>query len=137
MGRAAGSVDARRRYARDQRLWRSPEYPNLQCPEVPIHLVQLLLPLYDNDGRAFPPGHYAAVRTTLTDRFNGLTAYTRAPAQGLWSESDGPPKRDDIVVYEVMTDTLDRAWWAEFRRSLERRFAQEELVIRALAVERV
>jgi hypothetical protein len=103
----------------------------------PIHLVQLLLPLYDNDGRAFPPAHYAAVRTTLTDRFNGLTAYTRAPAQGLWSESDGPPKRDDIVVYEVMTDTLDRAWWAEFRRSLERRFAQEELVVRALAVERV
>jgi hypothetical protein len=96
-----------------------------------------LLPLYDNDGRAFPPAHYAAVRTTLTDRFSGLTAYTRAPAQGLWSESDGPPKRDDIVVYEVMTDTLDRAWWAEFRRSLERRFAQEELVIRALAVERV
>ena len=77
------------------------------------------------------------MRTTLTDRFSGLTAYTRAPAQGLWSEADGPPKRDDIVVYEVMTDTLDRAWWADFRRSLERHFAQEELVIRALAVERV
>src|SRR4051812_50206132 len=102
-----------------------------------IHLVQLLLPLYDNDGRAFPAAHYAAVRTTLTDRFNGLTAYTRAPAQGLWSESDGPPKRDDIVVYEVMTDTLDRAWWGEVRRSLERRFAQEELVIRALDGERL
>jgi hypothetical protein len=103
----------------------------------PIHLVQLLLPLYDNDGRAFPTAHYAAVRTTLTDRFRGLTAYTRAPAQGLWSEPGGPPKRDDIVVYEVMADTLDRAWWGEFRRSLEDRFAQEELVIRALAVERV
>ena len=102
-----------------------------------MHLVQLLLPLYDNDGRAFPSAHYASVRATLTDRFGGLTAYTRAPAQGLWSESDGPPKRDDIVVYEVMTDTLDRAWWADFRRSLERRFAQEELVIRALAVERL
>jgi hypothetical protein len=102
-----------------------------------MHLVQLLLPLYDNDGRAFPAAHYAGVRTTLTDRFGGLTAYTRAPAQGLWSESDGPPKRDDIVVYEVMTDTLDRAWWNELRRSLERRFAQDELVIRALAVERL
>lgn len=77
------------------------------------------------------------MRTTLTDAFGGLTAYTRAPAQGLWSESDGPPKRDDIVVYEVMTDALDHAWWAELRRSLERRFAQDELVIRALAVERL
>lgn len=102
-----------------------------------IHLVQLLLPLYDNDGRAFPPAHYATVRKTLTEQFSGLTAYTRAPAQGLWTESDGPPKRDDIVVYEVMTDALDRAWWAEFRRSLEQRFAQDELVIRALNAERL
>jgi hypothetical protein len=46
-------------------------------------------------------------------------------------------KRDDIVVYEVMTDTLDRAWWAGFRKALERRFAQEELVIRSHAVERL
>ena len=103
----------------------------------PIHLVQLLLPLYDNDGHAFPPAHYAAVRRTLTDQFSGLTAYTRAPAQGLWTESDGPPKRDDIVVYEVMADALDRGWWAEFRRALEQRFAQEELVIRALRAERL
>jgi hypothetical protein len=106
-------------------------------PEGPIHLVQLLLPLYDNEGRAFPPAHYAAVRTTLTERFSGLTAYSRAPAQGLWSESNGPVKRDDIVVYEVMTDTLDRSWWAEFRRTLEQRFAQDELVVRSLATERL
>ena len=112
------------------------------APPIPsaggiIHLVQLLLPLYDNDGRAFPPAHYAAVRATLTNRFKGLTAYTRAPAQGLWSEADGPPRRDDIVVYEVMAETLDRAWWDELRRSLERRFAQEELVIRSLVMERL
>lgn len=102
-----------------------------------IHLVQLLLPLYDNAGRAFPAEHYTAVRDELTERFGGLTAYTRAPAQGLWQETDGPPKRDDIVVYEVMTDTLDRAWWRGYRRTLERRFAQDELVIRSQAVERL
>jgi hypothetical protein len=93
--------------------------------------------LYDNTGEAFPPDHYAAVRTELTDRFGGLTAYTRAPAQGIWNESDGPPRRDDIVVYEVMADTLDRAWWTQFRRTLERRFAQDELVIRSQVVERL
>ena len=102
-----------------------------------IHLVQLLLPVYDNSGEPFPPAHYAAVRTELADRFGGLTAYTRAPAQGVWVDSDGPPKRDDIIVYEVMTETLDRAWWAGFRKSLERRFAQEELVIRSQVVERL
>lgn len=102
-----------------------------------IHLVQLLLPLYDNAGRPFPAKRYTAIRDELTERFGGLTAYTRAPAQGLWQESDGPPKRDDIVVYEVMTDTLDRAWWRVYRRTLEQRFAQEELVIRSQAVERL
>ena len=106
-------------------------------PMPEAHLIQLLLPLYDNAGRPFPASHYAAVREALTDRFGGLTAYSRAPAQGLWQESDGPPKRDDIIVYEVMTDTLDRDWWATFRRALEKRFAQDELVIRSQRVERL
>jgi len=101
------------------------------------HLVQLLLPLYDNAGRAFPAEHYTAIRDELTERFGGLTAYSRSPAQGLWQEPEGPPKRDDIVVYEVMTDTLDRAWWRDYRRTLERRFAQDELVIRSQTVERL
>lgn len=77
------------------------------------------------------------MRQELTDRFGGLTTYARAPAQGVWQETDGPPKRDDIVVYEVMTDVLDRVWWAKYRRELQRRFAQEELVIRGQEIERL
>ena len=78
------------------------------------------------------------MRAELTERFGGLTAYTRAPAQGLWAEDGGePPQRDDIVVYEVMADTLDRPWWRGFRKLLERRFAQDELVIRAQQIERL
>ena len=111
--------------------------PNALATGGIIHLVQLLLPLYDNAGRAFPAVHYAAVRDELTARFGGLTAYSRAPAQGLWQESQGPPKRDDIIVYEVMTDALDRAWWSEYRRALERRFSQHELIIRSQEVERL
>lgn len=94
--------------------------------------------MYDNDGRPFPHARYAALRTELTDRFGGLTAYTRAPAQGLWDEDDGgPPKRDDIVVYEVMAKSLDRDWWSSFRRRLERELVQDEIVIRAHAMERL
>jgi hypothetical protein len=104
---------------------------------VDRHLVQLLLPVYDNAGRRFPSAHYAAVRAELTERFGGLTAYTRAPAEGVWEEGAGPPARDDIVVYEVMAQELDRPWWAEFRAALERRFAQEELVVRAQPIERL
>jgi hypothetical protein len=104
-----------------------------------IHLVQLLLPLTDNDGRPFPGAHYAAVRDELTERFGGLTAYSRSPAEGLWDGVGGAgrPARDDIVVYEVMVDALDRAWWAGFRADLERRFAQDEIVVRAQPAERL
>lgn len=93
--------------------------------------------MYDNEGRAFPASTYAPLRRELTDRFGGLTAYTRAPAQGIWTDDDGPAKRDDIVVYEVMADVLDRAWWSDCRGRLEHLFAQEEIVIRAHAIERL
>ena len=106
-------------------------------PARASYLIQLLLPLYDNAGSAFPPSHYAAVRQELTDRFGGLTAYTRAPAQGVWQAPAGGPRRDDLIVYEVMTSTLDRGWWAEYRRTLERRFVQQELVVRSQEVERL
>jgi hypothetical protein len=65
------------------------------------YLVQVLLPGYDNGGDRFPTHHYDEVRAKLTDNFGGSTAYTRAPAQGLWN-SAGTVKRDDIVVVEIM-----------------------------------
>lgn len=102
-----------------------------------MHLVQLLLPVYDNAGKPFPAAHYSAVRTELTEAFGGLTAYTRAPAEGLWEDSGGRSARDDIVVYEAMVEHLDRAWWSAYRARLERQFAQQELVARAIPVERL
>lgn len=102
-----------------------------------MHLVQILLPLYDPAGQAFPQPMFRSVREELLRGFGGLTAYTRAPAKGLWKEDDDAPvARDDIVVYEVMADEpLDRAWWSEYRKELERRFAQDALVIRAQQIE--
>ena len=55
-----------------------------------MHLVQLLLPLYDNEGRGFGETPFAAVREELTRRFGGVTAYMRSPATGLWKKSPGP-----------------------------------------------
>jgi hypothetical protein len=31
-----------------------------------------------------------------------------------------------------MVDELDRAWWADWRRALEHRFGQEDLLVRAI-----
>jgi len=102
-----------------------------------MHLIQILLPVYDNDGKSFPASRYADVRRELTERFGGLTAYSRSPAEGLWQDEDSSMTRDDIVVYEVMTESLDRAWWADFRARIARQFAQEDLVVRAHVIERL
>jgi hypothetical protein len=101
------------------------------------YLVQLLLPVRDNHGASFPVSHYTALRDELTQRFGGVTAYTRAPAEGTWAADDHSRDTDDIVVYEVMVDRLERHWWAACRRALEARFEQDELVIRAQRMERL
>ena len=102
-----------------------------------MNLVQMLLPVYDADGQRFPQSMYTEVASELTERFGGLTAYVRAPAAGLWEEEPGRTRRDDIVVYEVMVDTLEPQWWMEYRKRLEARFAQRELVVRTHEIRRL
>jgi hypothetical protein len=97
-------------------------------------MVQILLPAYDNRGRPFPRRLFGEVRRHLTERFGGLTAYTRAPAKGLW-KSGRKTIHDDIVVLEVMTGRLDRRWWNQYRRELQKRFKQQVIVVRSQKVE--
>lgn len=101
-----------------------------------VHLIEILLPLYDNDGRRFGAEAFGEVRRELVDRFGGLTAFTRSPAEGLW-EDEGEVTRDEIVIFEVMADEIDRGWWSGFRHELERRFRQDEIVVRARQAERL
>ena len=102
-----------------------------------MYLVQLLLPLYDNAGRRFGAEQFAQIRDELTHRYGGVTAYLRSPAQGTWKQDSGEVDRDQVVMCEVMVDTLDREWWSAYRGSLERRFAQREMVVRATPLERL
>jgi hypothetical protein len=94
------------------------------------HLIQILLPLSDNEGQPFPRPEYTRVRSALTEQFGGLTAFTRGPAEGAWEE-DGETAHDEIVVFEVMTSEVDQSWWDRYRRTLEARFRQECIIIRA------
>ena len=102
-----------------------------------MNLVQLLLPLYDNNKKPFPQKDFDRVRDELAKRFGGITAFRRAPAEGLWREGESDLSRDDVVVFEVMTQELDRRWWSEYRKELEKRFRQEQLIIRATRVEQL
>lgn len=97
-----------------------------------MHLVQIFLPLNDNSGIRISREAFAQIRDELMDRFGGLTAYSRAPADGLWKPSENETEeRDDIVIYEVMVHALDRAWWNRFRQKLEVIFRQQSILVRA------
>jgi hypothetical protein len=95
-----------------------------------MHLVQLLLPLYSNSGVRFDQRLYTEVGNELVNRFGGITAYTRAPVRGLWQESEHIV-RDDLIIYEIMVERLDAEWWGAYRMTLESRFQQQSLVVRA------
>jgi hypothetical protein len=107
------------------------------APGGTVHLVQVLLPLYDNDGEPLPRDLHRQVGAELAERFGGLTAHTRAPAEGLWRDGPAETVRDDIVIYEVMTEALDRKWWQAYRRRLETRFRQDQVVIRVQDIDLV
>jgi len=96
-----------------------------------MHIVQLLLPLYDRHAKRHERIAFDKVVHELSERFGGATLYARAPATGLWKQTPGQTERDDIVVCEVMVEALDAQWWAGYRRVLEQAFGQDELVVRS------
>jgi hypothetical protein len=98
-------------------------------------LVQILLPIHDNEGRPFPRELFTKTTNELAKQFGGLTAYTRSPAEGFWEEDGSATTKDEIIVFEVMATEIDRQWWQEYRRSLEARFGQDSVIVRAQQME--
>lgn len=96
-----------------------------------MHLIHILLPLNDDTGKALPKKLFRAVADELTETFGGLTAHTRAPAEGRWKDDSPEPEKDEIVIYEVMAEVLDEGWWTKYRKQLEKRFKQEKVIVRA------
>ena len=101
-----------------------------------MYLIEILLPLRDKKGRPFAARIYQGLRDDLTERYGGVTAFTRAPAEGETRAGSGKV-HDDIVLFEVMTDKIDRHWWKQYRESLERTFEQDEIVVRAIAFDKL
>lgn len=101
-----------------------------------MHIIQLLLPLFDNKGQSFPDSVMQEIREELVARFGGVTAFSRTPAEGIWSHR-GRKIRDEIILVEVMAKTLDRSWWHAFRVELEAKLRQQTIVIRVFAVEQL
>ena len=100
-----------------------------------MHVIEIFLPLQRQDGTAQPSELFGKVRKELVGKFGGLTAYSRSPAEGLWEREEGSVDRDAIVIFEVMAETLNRAWWSQYRAQLEKMFEQDAVVIRSTEVE--
>jgi len=94
-------------------------------------LVQVFLPVSAGSGDMLRD-----LKEELTSCFGGLTAHSRAPAEGIWRNGDRK-EEDEIIILEVMADDLDREWWRGLRTRLERALNQEEVVVRAQAIERL
>jgi hypothetical protein len=101
-----------------------------------MHLIQMLLPLRDNAGRPYENDLFHSINASLVERFGGVTAFSRVPAKGTWVNADHVEK-DDVIVVEVMTETLDRSWWQSYRQRLERDMGQTEIVVRTHAIDRL
>jgi hypothetical protein len=102
-----------------------------------MHVFQLFLPLYDPAGPRFTADVFHATRDELVERFGGLTMYTRAPATGLWGEEGSTAERDSLVIYEVMVEDYDPAWWSAYKDLLKQRFRQKEMIIRRSVIDLV
>ncbi len=99
-----------------------------------MHLVQILLPLTDNERHPFPRQAFDTVAHEMTERFGGVTAHTRSPAEGRWMPM-GAGRAEEMVVIEVMVDRLDEAWWRDYRARLEAEFRQDRIIVRATNVQ--
>lgn len=104
--------------------------------KVASTLVQILLPLADNEHTPHPHALYTQVRQELVAQWGGVTAHLAAPAEGVWRD-EGHLVFDSVVVFEAMVEDFDRQWWHEYRLELESRFRQQEIVVRAIAMQRV
>ena len=104
---------------------------------IRMHLIHVLLPLQDNHRRHFEPQQFQAVRKELTEKFGGVTAFVRSPAVGIWKEDDQSISRDEVIMFEVLSDQLNESWWRDYREKLEADFRQDEILIWAVEVRKL
>ncbi|MDP2358502.1 MAG: hypothetical protein Q8M31_20925 [Beijerinckiaceae bacterium] len=101
-----------------------------------MQIVEVFLPLKTGGGATVTQDIVEGIVGGLADRFGGATAFTRSPAEGLWKESDSIQK-DRIIIIEVMVETVDVGWWADYRSRLEAQFEQDEVLIRVTACRKI
>ncbi len=95
-----------------------------------MQLFQIFLPVYNTQKQIFPSHFYTSLATNLTEKFGGLTSYSRSTAEGLWKEENNNTVKDDIIIYEIMVESVEVEWWRNLKKRLIIQFEQEEIIVR-------
>lgn len=103
---------------------------------TPYASCRSLLPLTYPNGDVVPEALLELIEAELCEVFGGVANDARGSARGL-SKKGHQLRMDSMVVLEVMTQELDKDWWKEFRHRTQTLFRQNELDMRAIAMERL
>jgi hypothetical protein len=98
-------------------------------------ITQVLLPMFDNRGRRFPPASYQPFHERMVERFDGWTQ--KQKALGVWQSPGGIRYKDKHLVYEIAHKTRNLGFWRAEKERLKREFEQEEIWIVQLEIYRV
>jgi inorganic pyrophosphatase len=99
---------------------------------IKTKLIQLFLPTIAKNGKPFPRSYYDTVREQLTDKFNGVSMYFNSKVSGVWKDEDAKLVKDELMVFEVMSDAITLDFWKSYQRSLQKQFKQESILIRCM-----
>jgi mRNA-degrading endonuclease YafQ of YafQ-DinJ toxin-antitoxin module len=103
-----------------------------------MYLIELLLPLTNNKDKPFKTKYFEQVQHHLTEKFGGLTAFTRNPAEGVWKQDkSSKPTEDEIIIFEVLTPRFSKKWWQDYKEELKTTFQQKDIIIKVMKIELV
>ncbi|MFC7524227.1 hypothetical protein ACFQRK_09755 [Parapedobacter sp. GCM10030251] len=95
-----------------------------------MKLIQVFIPLTDNTGNHFPESYFTQLKSAFSEKYGGVTVYKQMPIEGFWKETKATAEKDVLVIFEVLTDTLDISYWKDLKTQLETTFRQKDLLIR-------
>ena len=91
--------------------------------------IEVLLPLFDNDGKPIEESKFLETSKELAAKFRGCTALT--PAEGLWMNKDSVTSEDVnsgfYVVAPYIEDSIN--YFESYKDTLKYRFRQEEIFV--------
>jgi len=105
--------------------------------DQPSLLIQLLLPLQDENGEVFPAARYAKVHKQLIEKFGGLTLYQRNPAEGYWKNGSSKTIKEPMLVHEVLSGAIEEDFWKQLKSSLMKEFRQQDIQITCSRISKI